>query len=128
QNQPEGDLVNGSLGRVMEFITIREARNHLLDIADMSNRELPPNHTLTPANTVHEFCKDEAFPLVKFGEKQLLCAPTDFTVKNTKGGIEARRIQIPLALSYAMSIHKSQGQTLTRVKVDLGRIFEKGQG
>jgi len=26
-----------------------------------------------------------------------------------------------------MSIHKSQGQKLTRVKVDLGRIFEKGQ-
>ena len=25
-----------------------------------------------------------------------------------------------------MSIHKSQGQTLERVKVDLRRIFEKG--
>lgn len=25
-------------------------------------------------------------------------------------------------------MHKSQGQTLERVKVDLGRIFEKGQG
>jgi ATP-dependent DNA helicase PIF1 len=37
------------------------------------------------------------------------------------------RTQIPLVPAWAMTIHKSQGMTLSRVIVDLAREFEEGQ-
>lgn len=41
--------------------------------------------------------------------------------------ISLSQYQVPLALAWAMSIHKAQGQTISRVKVDLNRVFEKGK-
>lgn len=37
------------------------------------------------------------------------------------------REQVPLLLAWAMSIHKAQGQSIDRLRVDLRKIFEKGQ-
>lgn len=76
-------------------------------------------------------------PLVKFQTRGIgknagrylyhLCVPTDFVVEDIKGKRLVTRTQIPLLLSWALSIHKAQGQTLDRVVVDLNNIFEDGQ-
>lgn len=57
----------------------------------------------------------------------LLLPVMEFSVEDSKGRVEASRQQVPLILAWALSIHKSQGQTLERVRVDLGEIFEAGQ-
>ena len=35
-----------------------------------------------------------------------------------------RRVQYPLKLAWGMTVHKSQGQTISLLECDLGRIFE----
>lgn len=102
-----------------------------------------PSEVLSFAHTVsrsEEFLKlakrvitdpDEALPIVQFttgAEPQIICVQrVDFMTDSGDEKIECSRSQIPLLLSWALSIHKSQGQTLDRVKVDLSKVFEAGQ-
>jgi hypothetical protein len=127
-------------------MTAREALKHHIEVANLDTSAqrlqngdfLPP---ILPSTAVEdeykgllalnseEFTKHERFPLVTFTNGvSLLCAPLSFTVEGFKGNVEAQRVQVPLVLAWAMSIHKAQGQTMTRVKIDLQRIFERGQG
>lgn len=122
KNIVQGVLVNGSVGKVVELITYKEAVERYLPIAVPGDKE--------NGQDVPEYIRKSTFPwpLVKFTNGLLeLCVPAEFTVEDALGEIEATRMQIPLILAWALSVHKSQGQTLERVRVDLRRTFEKGQ-
>lgn len=136
-------LVNGSIGKVVAFMdertfdvyheteddfqssetmdmdgsTMSESRQK---IRAMMNKDAQPGST------------SQLYPLVRFkiadgSSRDLLCVRESWKVELPNGEIQAQRSQIPLILAWALSIHKAQGQTLERVRVDLGKIFEKGQ-
>lgn len=75
-----------------------------------------------------DFTKDVLhYPVVLFSNKQILIVKThDYTIEEDKTII--KKFQIPLILSWAITIHKAQGMTLDFIKTDIGNsIFEYGQ-
>ncbi|KAF5377180.1 hypothetical protein D9615_006334 [Tricholomella constricta] len=117
KNLIQGELVNGSVGQIVRFSTAEEAlkeHTHVAGAERGEKQKLPQSGF--------------AWPIVRFiGGRETMIIPQEFTINNANGGMEARRDQVPLILAWALSVHKSQGQTLERVKVDLRRTFEKGQ-
>lgn len=83
-------------------------------------------------NELKSISKGHKLPLVRFltpdGQSRVvLVNPETWTVEDEKQTPLVSRTQLPLILAWALSIHKSQGQTLPKVRVNLKRIFEKGQ-
>ncbi|TPX77514.1 hypothetical protein CcCBS67573_g01230 [Chytriomyces confervae] len=101
KNLPDISLVNGSLGRVIGFDSVNGA-----PVVDFYVRGSSEMRRLT--------VNQERWSVELPGS-------TKMTVK------EVARVQFPLLLAYALSIHKSQGQTIEYLRVDLGKVFEKGQ-
>lgn len=144
KNMDDG-LVNGSLGSVVGFMdekmfelydqnpeicdpdadgdevdeAIRNGRNAIRS-SYASKRDGPlPNSGME-------------YPLVRFSlpdgtSRDLLVMREEWKIELPSGEVQAQRSQLPLILAWALSIHKAQGQTLERVKIDLKKIFEKGQ-
>ncbi len=50
-----------------------------------------------------------------------------FELRSGANSVVATMTQYPVKLAYALSIHKSQGMTLSRVRCDLRKCFAEGQ-
>ena len=117
-------LVNGSQGVIVGF----ETHN------DYSLPEQHGEYRARKKGLIKEFTKRAAvceWPIVQFqnGVKRTIYA---HCMMSELGDSEPysllSRTQIPLVAAWAMTIHKSQGMTLSRVIVDLSRTFEEAQG
>ncbi|GLJ34333.1 hypothetical protein SUGI_0690370 [Cryptomeria japonica] len=67
------------------------------------------------------------WPVVRFHclRENIVVKPVVWEVFEN-GGVVASRMQVPLILAWAVSVHKCQGMTLDRVETDLSRAFEFG--
>ena len=146
-------LVNGSIGRVMGFMD--EAKFDSYIQRDREEADLNEDGTFSSQTEAGKFhdgvpladsmaakkkisvtsaleTSSRHWPVVRFivadgTTRDFLCMPESYKIELPNGEVQASRQQIPLILAWALSIHKAQGQTLARVKVDLGKVFEKGQ-
>jgi len=107
-------LANGSQGIIVDFQEQKECKVNYYDWESKKRK--------TAAQTL-------ILPVVKFtnGIKKVIeLAEWKSEIPYTHI-VQASRQQIPLVLSWAITIHKSQGQSIERLKIDCQNIFAKGQ-
>lgn len=139
-------LVNGSLGKVIGFMDEKEYAFHqngdddddfqAVETMDMavkgeevsrSRKKLQGMISKDLAGSTSRKWPYVDFTLADGTCRKVLCTREHWKIELPSGEVQASRCQVPLILAWALSIHKAQGQTLERVKVDLGKTFEKGQ-
>lgn len=82
---------------------------------------------------VRSFDNKKGYPIVEFTNGALLTIPPNewavskFNENTAQVEVEAMMIQIPLVLSWAITVHKSQGMTLEKIRCNLGSAFAEGQ-
>jgi ATP-dependent DNA helicase PIF1 len=59
--------------------------------------------------------------------KEMHISPVEWRTTLPNGKTLANRIQVPLVLAWAITIHKSQGQTIPLIEVDMAGVFAPGQ-
>ena len=143
KNMDDG-LVNGSLGKVVAFMSEKMfdiyennpemfddsiPKENIDDDSSLPNGRNPAKYSSSKPPAVDI---GSEYPLVRFAiadgtSRDLLVQPEEWKIELPNGEVQAQRSQLPLILAWALSIHKAQGQTLECVKIDLKRIFEKGQ-
>ncbi|GMM59034.1 DNA helicase [Maudiozyma humilis] len=114
-----GNPLKRNDGEFLREISARPLKRHRLiqELCNIAASERQPisilpyvRWSIGQGKSFHELVERDRFPVDLPGDKS---------------GLE--RVQLPIMLCWALSIHKAQGQTIQRLKVDLKRTFEAGQ-
>lgn len=115
-------LVNGSRGVVLDFCEHSEQREAYEQASNAAVQE--------EWARVAGCAADEPllWPLVRFdnGDERLM-TPHTWQRRSKRPAWRATFTQVPLQLAWAMSIHKSQGMSISLLTVDLQQLFASGQ-
>ena len=129
---PERGLVNGTTGIIEGFTPVDSEKVPEFKGEDSGHQQeqFLQYVEMLKANDIKEW------PVVRFKSEALGDKGRSHLIKavcrTSRHGYPqpsswASRTQIPLMPAWAMTIHKSQGMTLSKVEVDLSKTFETGQ-
>ncbi|GAA5953293.1 hypothetical protein JCM3765_007464 [Sporobolomyces pararoseus] len=128
----KGGLVNGSRGVIVDWVDASEVEPTIAEGTGPkkpggSGRVGTEEWREKAADSFIESQEEQCFPQVIFANgREVIIRPHSWCIDFDRNNTVART-QIPLQLAWALTIHKSQGQSLDAVCVRLGQTFEKGQ-
>lgn len=104
--------------------------DEVVDLDHESLRKFRENEKYIGSDGIMELdCRcGDVIPVVRFDNGVIATMYEEsWSIIGMRGQEVAERRQIPLALGWAMTIHKSQGMTLDKVETDVGKAFDFGQ-
>jgi ATP-dependent DNA helicase PIF1 len=128
-------LVNGSRGKVVGwepwkevFRRLKEDRARQKANAKANGDNGGSSKVEAKIDAIHAVkVPDRGFPVVEFDNGRTeTVLPEAFTHSYRHKGV-CTRTQLPLRLAWAITIHKSQGMSISRLCVSLADVFEDGQ-